>query len=437
MISPEENGSNWLLDYGMLDDISVPGGDLPSLGPGFTWPSDGFTGSTALSAEEDSFASLDGLHEYGSRKRFVELSSILEPGRPPKMDKVALLGDAVQMVNQLRNEAQKLKDSFGNLQKSISELKTEKSELRDEKQRLKADKEKLAQQVKGLSNQASLLPHPSVVSASFAAPRQVIASKMVPFFGYPGVSMWQYVPSAAVIFAYACAIYQSLVSDICQTPAKTTGDMVSPEENPDWLFDYGLIEGIPVPGGDLPPLEPGFHWPSNSLSGPIGPSLDFVDTFANSEGEGVKESGSRKRFQELSSILEPGRPPKMDKVVILSDAGRMVSQLRDETQKLKESCGSLQEKINELKAEKNELRDEKQKLKAEKEKLERQLKGVIPQPGFLPPPSAMPAPFALPGQVVGSKLVPFVSYPGVSMWQFMPPAAVDTSEDHVLRPPVA
>ncbi|KAK3024949.1 hypothetical protein RJ639_042756 [Escallonia herrerae] len=413
MIPPEENGSNWLFDYGMLDDIPVPGGDLPSLGPGFTWPSDGFTGSTALSAEEDSFASLDGLHKYGSRKRFVELSSILEPGRPPKMDKVALLGDAVRMVNQLRDEVQKLKDSFGNLQKSISESKTEKSELRDEKQRLKADKEKLAQQVKGLSNQASLLPHPSVVSASFAAPRQVIASKMVPFFGYPGVSMWQYVPSAVV---------------------DTSRDH---EENPDWLFDYGLIEGIPVPCGYLPPLEPGFHWPSDSLSGPIGPSLDFVDTFANSEGEGVKESGSRKRFQELSSILEPGRPPKVDKVVILSDAGRMVSQLRDETQKLKESCGSLQEKINELKAEKNELRDEKQKLKAEKEKLERQLKGVIPQPGFLPPPSAMPAPFALPGQVVGSKLVPFVSYPGVSMWQFMPPAAVDTSEDHVLRPPVA
>ncbi|KAK3035113.1 hypothetical protein RJ639_032615 [Escallonia herrerae] len=359
MIPPEENGSNWLFDYGMLNDIPVPGGDLPSLGPGLTWASDGFTGSTALSAEEDPFASLDGLHEYGSRKRFVELSSILEPGRPPKMDKVALLGDAVRMVNKLRDEVQKLKDSFENLQKNISELKV----------------------------------------LSFTH------------------------------FIVICTFEE--------LRRKPTGDMVSPEENPDWLFDYGLIEGFPVPGGDLPPLEPGFRWPSNSLSGPIGPSLDFVDTFANSDGEGVKESGSRKRFQELSSILEPGRPPKMDKVVILSDAGRMVSQLRDETQKLKESCGSLQEKINELKAEKNELRDEKQKLKAEKEKLEQQLKGVIPQPGFLPPPSAMPAPFAVPGQVVGSKLVPFVSYPGISMWQFMPPAAVDTSEDHVLRPPVA
>jgi hypothetical protein len=28
-------------------------------------------------------------------------------------------------------------------------------------------------------------------------------------------------------------------------------------------------------------------------------------------------------------------------------------------------------------------------------------------------------------------------YPGMAMWQWMPSAAVDTSQDHVLRPPVA
>lgn len=55
------------------------------------------------------------------------------------------------------------------------------------------------------------------------------------------------------------------------------------------------------------------------------------------------------RFQELSSILEPGRPPKMDKAVILSDALRMVIQLREESQKLKESNDNLQGKVNELK----------------------------------------------------------------------------------------
>lgn len=52
---------------------------------------------------------------------------------------------------------------------------------------------------------------------------------------------------------------------------------------------------------------------------------------------------------ELGSILDPGKPPKMDKAVILGDAVRTLTQLRDEAQKLKESKMDLQEKINELK----------------------------------------------------------------------------------------
>ena len=52
----------------------------------------------------------------------------------------------------------------------------------------------------------------------------------------------------------------------------------------------------------------------------------------------------------MGSILDPGRPPKVDKAVLLVDAVRMVTQLRDEAQKLRESNESLQEKINELKA---------------------------------------------------------------------------------------
>ena len=91
-----------------------------------------------------------------------------------------------------------------------------------------------------------------------------------------------------------------------------------------------------------------------------------------------------------------------------------------------------------MQAEKNELRDEKQRLKSEKEKLEQQVKAISAQPGFMPHPSAMPAAFAAAqAQAPGNKLMPFVGYPGVAMWQFMPPAAVDTSQDHVLRPPVA
>ncbi|KAI8525235.1 hypothetical protein RHMOL_Rhmol13G0214200 [Rhododendron molle] len=283
--------------------------------------------------------------------------------------------------------------------------------------------------------------------------------------------------------------------------------MVNPEENSNWLVDYGVIENIPVPGGDLPSLEPGFDWCPDALACSTGlrsadfspfssnclwilkthlgiwtvlrnvaPERGLVNFFPSiillpyyiiqmrpescsaSDSKACREKMRRDRlnerhalsislflslcascvlFLELSSILEPGRKPKVDKAAILSDAVQTLTQLRDEAQKLKESSDSLQEKINELKAEKNELRDEKQKLKVEKEKLEQQLKAMSSQPAFFPYPSGIPTPFGAPAQVVGSKLVPFMGYPGVPMWQFMPPTAVDTSEDHALRPPVA
>ncbi|KAJ0017090.1 hypothetical protein Pint_10849 [Pistacia integerrima] len=212
--------------------------------------------------------------------------------------------------------------------------------------------------------------------------------------------------------------------------------MASPDNPNNWIFDYGLLEDI---HGELPSLDPPqVLWPSSSSASPDPPlplSVDFDDSFGNLDA--LKEIGSRKRFLELGSILDPGRLPKMDKAVLLSDAVRMVIQLRDEARKLKDTNDSLLEKINELKAEKNELCDEKQRLRTQKENLDRQVKALSSQPGFLPHPPAIPAPFSAPGQVVGGKLVPFVGYPGVSMWQFMPPAAVDTSQDHVLRPPVA
>ncbi|KAF9622706.1 hypothetical protein IFM89_032886 [Coptis chinensis] len=60
----------------------------------------------------------------------------------------------------------------------------------------------------------------------------------------------------------------------------------------------------------------------------------------------LEQSG---KFVELGSILELGRPPKLDKAAILSDAVRMVTKLLGESEKLKESNESLQEKIKELK----------------------------------------------------------------------------------------
>ncbi|XP_022714601.1 transcription factor ILR3-like, partial [Durio zibethinus] len=239
-------------------------------------------------------------------------------------------------------------------------------------------------------------------------------------------------------------------------------DLVSSENPNTWIFDgYGLLEDIPLPGGDLLSVDPSTPiWSSHSLTCSTPLSVEFNESFGNSDN--LDETGTRKRvrsgtcsasgskacrekmrrdtlndrFLELGSILDRGRPPKVDKAVTLVDAVRMVTLLRDEAQKLRESNESLQEKINEQKAEKNELRDEKQRLKTEKENLELQVRALGSQPGFLPHHPAIPTSFSTPGQV-GGKLVPFVGYPGLSVWQFLPPAAVDTSQDHIFRPPVA
>lgn len=236
--------------------------------------------------------------------------------------------------------------------------------------------------------------------------------------------------------------------------------MLSPE-NSNWLFDYELIDdcinnAIVLPDCNFSAPASAFTWPhadSNfglEIGGAIGDLKAPKESTSNkrarlescgqSSSKACREKLRRDRlndkFVELGSILEPGRTPKTDKAAILVDAVRIVTQLRGEAQKLKDTNTGLQEKVEELKAEKNELRDEKQRLKGEKDRLEQQLKTNNMQPGFLAPP-AIPAAFAAQGQASGNKLVPIISYPGVAMWQFMPPAAVDTSQDHVLRPPVA
>ncbi|XP_076881140.1 transcription factor ILR3-like [Bidens hawaiensis] len=226
------------------------------------------------------------------------------------------------------------------------------------------------------------------------------------------------------------------------------------DENPAaWLFDYaGLMDDFTAP----PAVA--FTCPSPPAAVCTEIEGSFID-FEGPKGTGsrkrlkcetINECGSKagrekmrrdrmnERFMELGSILEPGRPPKTYKTAILSDAIQMIKHLQVEAEKLNESNADLHEKIKELKAEKNELRDEKQRLKVEKEKLEQQVKSIHGgQPGYLAHPAAMRAAFAAQDQAVGSKLMPFVGYPSVAMWQFMPSSVVDTTQDHVLRPPVA
>ncbi|XP_043691868.1 transcription factor bHLH104-like [Telopea speciosissima] len=147
--------------------------------------------------------------------------------------------------------------------------------------------------------------------------------------------------------------------------------------------------------------------------------------------EKMRRDRMNDRFVDLSSILEPGKPPKTDKSTLLSDAIRVLNQLKAEAQQLKDANEKLQEDIKNLKAEKNELREEKLLLKADKEKMEQQVKSLTVLPaGFVPPP-----PVAY--HAGANKMMAFPNYGGFPMWQWIPPAALDTSHDHVLRPPVA
>uniref|UniRef100_A0A1D1Y7S3 Transcription factor ILR3 n=1 Tax=Anthurium amnicola TaxID=1678845 RepID=A0A1D1Y7S3_9ARAE len=218
-----------------------------------------------------------------------------------------------------------------------------------------------------------------------------------------------------------------------------------------WFLDFGGMED------EVQAAE--FTWPSHFMDDPTVPSTLDRD-LSQKEGK-TCESTSKKRnrvnscagpgtkacrekirrdrlndrFVELCSILDPGRPPKADKVAILSDATRHLNQLHVEAEKLKESNESLQETIKSLKAEKMELRDEKVSLKAEKEKLEQMLKGLSIPSSFVAPPVA--APFHPAAYATCNKNIPYPNYPPVGMWQWIPPASLDTSQDHVLRPPVA
>ncbi|KAL5232412.1 hypothetical protein ABZP36_031188 [Zizania latifolia] len=233
-----------------------------------------------------------------------------------------------------------------------------------------------------------------------------------------------------------------------------------------WLIDYGLVdEGIQ--GSDFiymmddPAVSSvilGFDVPSKEGGGGAG-GQDNSASKKRSRPESSAPPGTKacreklrrdrlnERFNELSGILEPGKPPKADKVAILSDAARLLSQLRAEAQKLKGSNKSLHDSIKSLKAEKSELRDEKTRLKAERERLEHVLRGVsgaaaAPAP-YVPhhaaaasvaAPSFHPAAFAQAG-----KYVPYAAGypPAAAFWQWIPPTSLDTSKDPVMWPPVA
>ncbi|KAG8076527.1 hypothetical protein GUJ93_ZPchr0006g44577 [Zizania palustris] len=157
--------------------------------------------------------------------------------------------------------------------------------------------------------------------------------------------------------------------------------------------------------------------------------------------EKIRRDRLNDRFLELSSVINPDKQAKLDKANILSDATRMLAELRGEAENLKESNEKLRETIKDLKVEKNELRDEKVNLKAEKEKLEHQVKAMTVAPTaffpHIPHPAAFP-PFVPPYQAPTNKNAPtHAAFPGMAMWQWLPPTALDTTQDPKLWPPNA
>ncbi|KAJ0092568.1 hypothetical protein Patl1_25149 [Pistacia atlantica] len=120
------------------------------------------------------------------RHLFLDLSGILEPGRPAKTDKPAILDDAIRVLNQLKTEAQELEETNEKLQEEIKSLKSEKNELREEKLVLKTDKEKIELQLKAraLSTAGYMPAHPAAYHAGM--------NKMAVFPSYGLIPMYQY-----------------------------------------------------------------------------------------------------------------------------------------------------------------------------------------------------------------------------------------------------
>ncbi|CAH9103925.1 unnamed protein product [Cuscuta europaea] len=118
--------------------------------------------------------------------RFAELCSVLEPERPVKTDKVAILGDAVKVIRQLKTDSQEFSKVNEKLLEVIKSLKAEKNELRKEKITLKADRERLEQQLKATTAPPAgfLPPHPAVYH-----PRPDNVT-VFPSYGY--LPMWHY-----------------------------------------------------------------------------------------------------------------------------------------------------------------------------------------------------------------------------------------------------
>ncbi|KAJ0717118.1 putative transcription factor bHLH family [Helianthus annuus] len=102
--------------------------------------------------------------------RFLELSSTLEPDRPATTDKLAILGDAIRVLNQLKSDAHDFKEMNEKLSEDIKTSKIRKEQACEEKLVLKAEKEKMEQRVESVTNNLPppvlMTPHPTAFQAA-------------------------------------------------------------------------------------------------------------------------------------------------------------------------------------------------------------------------------------------------------------------------------
>ncbi|KAJ1423974.1 Myc-type, basic helix-loop-helix [Sesbania bispinosa] len=200
MDSLEDSGCWDFLDYSFIDP---PPTDFlwsnPSVSTEIDLPGGAVTcqentrkrGRTDSCCKAGTKACREKLRREKLNERFCDLSSVLEPGRPVKTDKPAILDDAIRVLSQLRTEAQELKETNEKLLEEIKCLKAEKNELREEKLVLKADKEKIERQLKAMPiPPAGFMPPP-------VAAYQAGVNKMAVYPNYGYIPMWQYLPPSA------------------------------------------------------------------------------------------------------------------------------------------------------------------------------------------------------------------------------------------------
>ncbi|KAK7344609.1 hypothetical protein VNO77_14402 [Canavalia gladiata] len=196
-----EDTTSWdFLDYSFIDpappdflwpnprvstEIDIPGGG------GSCQENTKKRGRTDSCCKAGSKACREKLRRERLNEKFCDLSSVLEPGRPVRADKPAILDDAIRVLSQLKTEAQELKETNEKLLEEIKCLKAEKNELREEKLVLKADKERIEKQLKALPiAPAGFMPPP-------VAAYQTGMNKMAVYPNYGYIPMWQYLPPSS------------------------------------------------------------------------------------------------------------------------------------------------------------------------------------------------------------------------------------------------